>query len=142
MRLLDANVLIYALNADAVQHDRVAAWLKSVYESDSRVLIPSASALAYLRVATNPRVFSNSLSLSLAMSSLRSILDHPKTNCPEPGDQYWEIFANVGTQAGVTAGRLSDVHIAALAIEQGAVLCSTDRDFLRFHNLLYENPLD
>ncbi|MFY9233140.1 MAG: TA system VapC family ribonuclease toxin [Fimbriimonadaceae bacterium] len=142
VRLLDANVLIYALNSDAPEHDKVVLWLELVYSHDSHVLIPVASAHAFLRLATNPRAFPKALSLNHAFKVLKPILHHPKTRCPEPGSEYWRLFERIGTQGTVIGGRLSDVHFAALALEHGATLCSTDRHFRRFPELRLENPLD
>ncbi len=96
---------------------------------------------AFLRISTNPRVFERPLSMAEAEGHVSSWLAQPAAGLLEPGDRHWEILRGL-THAGQTSGPLvMDAALAAIAIEHGATLCTTDRDFARFPGLRWTNPL-
>ena len=97
--------------------------------------------LAFLRIGTNPRAMEPALSLDAASGIVEAWLACPNAVVPAPGERHWEVLREV-MAGGQTSGPLiSDAHLAALAIENGALLCSTDRDFSRFPGLRWVNPL-
>lgn len=139
MILLDANLLIYASAPEADQHGEAKAWLDERLNGPTRVGLPWPSLLAFMRIVSNPRLFEGA-SLSLARSQVQAWLELPKTWIPGPTEEHAGILAGLLEQE--SSHRLvPDAHLAALALEHGLVLCSSDRDFARFPQLRWENPL-
>jgi uncharacterized protein len=96
---------------------------------------------AFIRISTNPRVFENPLSLEQAIARVQSWLDQPGTRIIRPTERHWTVFQQVLTGGQAVANLVTDAHLAALAIEHGCELASTDSDFARFANLKWKNPL-
>ena len=142
MILVDANLLLYAYHPRAVQHERSRKWLEDVLSGPRLVRFGWLTIWAFLRIATNPRAFDRPLTAAEATSVVSSWLARPVAGVLDPGERYWEILGRL-LQDGQAVGPLvMDAAIAALAIEHGAVLCTTDRDFARFAGLDWVNPLD
>jgi toxin-antitoxin system PIN domain toxin len=96
---------------------------------------------AFVRIATNPRVFERPLSASEDQSAVSSWLSQPAAGILDPGERHWDILREL-MRDGQTAGPLvMDAVLAAIAIEHGATVCTTDRDFSRFSGLKWTNPL-
>lgn len=141
MILVDANLLLYAYHPRAEQHERSRAWLEAALIGSDLVRFAWVTLWAFLRIATNPRVFDHPLSTAEATAAISSWLAQPAAAILEPADRHWEILCGL-TQDGQAAGPLvMDAVLAAIAIEHGALLCSTDRDFSRFPGLKWTNPL-
>ncbi len=96
---------------------------------------------AFLRIGTNPRVFERPLSTSEAEAAVSSWLAQPTAGVLEPGERHWEILRKVVREGQATGPLVMDAVIAAIALEHGAMLCTTDRDFSRFTGLRWTNPL-
>jgi len=96
---------------------------------------------AYICVATNPRVFHHRLSLSQAVARVQSWMDQPCTCLVQPTQRHWVVFQQMLTDGRARGNLMTDAHLAALTIEHGCVLCSTDADFARFPTLKWQNPL-
>jgi len=143
MILLDANVLLYAYNASSEHHERARSWLAGVLtEPREPVGFPWTTILAFLRISTNPRAFPAPLSVGEAVSLVSDWLESPATVLVAPGERHWAVLKPL-LAAGQARGPLvTDAHLAALAIEHGAVLCTTDRDFARFTGVRVANPLE
>lgn len=142
MKLLDANLLLYAHDPRAVQHDASRAWLESVLSGSEMVRFAWLTLWAFLRIATNPRVYERPLSATEAETLVSSWLAQPVAGILEPGDRHWEILRTLTRSGQATGALMMDAAIAAIAIEHGATLCTTDRDFSRFPGLTWINPLD
>ena len=142
MTLLDANILLYAYNADCPQHRTVAPWLKVLISGSDVIGLPWPTIWAFLRISTNPRVWPNPITGSAAFQIIRTLMSLPGVMGIPPGPRHAEILEKVVTQAGATGALMSDAVMAAMAIENGATLASTDRDFNRFKDLRWINPLD
>ena len=141
MILIDANVLLYAYNSQSQEHERARTWLEATFSGTSPVGLSWVTVWAFLRIATNPRVFERPLSIEDATAIAASWLDQPIVKLLEPGERHWEILRAM-THQGQTIGPLvMDAVLAALAIEHGATLQTTDRDFARFPELSWANPL-
>jgi toxin-antitoxin system PIN domain toxin len=139
--LIDANLLLYAHNPRATQHDASRTWLQSVLSGTELVRFAWLTIWAFLRISTSPRVFEHPLSMVEAEALVSSWLAQPAVGTVEPGERHWEILRSL-TQSGQTAGGLvMDAALAAIAIEHGATLFTTDRDFARFAGLKSSNPL-
>lgn len=141
MILVDANLLLHAYDPRAAQHAASRAWLEATLSGSQLVRWSWLTVWAFLRISTNPRVFERPLSMAEAEQRVSSWLAQPAAGILEPGERHWEILRGL-MQDGQTVGPLvMDAVLAAIAIEHGATLCTTDRDFARFPGLTWTNPL-
>ena len=106
-----------------------------------RVGLPWASLLAFLRLVTNPRVFEHPEPMVEAWAQVKAWLDCETAWVPEPTQRHREVLDRVLSLPGLHGNLVPDAHLAALAIEHGLTLCSTDGDFARFPGLAWHNPL-
>jgi uncharacterized protein len=139
--LVDANLLVYAHVSSLPQHRAARTWLDEKLNGMPRVGLPWPSLLAFARLVTNPRVFQRPATVSAAWSQIGAWLDCAPAWVPLPTERHREIL---GTLLGATAGRanlIPDAHLAALALEHGLTVCSTDGDFTRFPGVRSDNPL-
>ncbi len=141
MILVDANLLIYACAPSLPQHVETHAWLDGRLNSGKPVGLPWASLLAYVRVVTNPRVFRPASAVATAWQQVEAWLDVPNVWIPEPTERHRLVLRDLLRDTGITGQLIPDAHLAALAIEHGLTLCSSDSDFARFTPLRWENPL-
>lgn len=141
MILVDANLLNYAVNAAAPQHVQAREWLDARINGGERVGLPWASLLAFLRLVTNPRIFQRPLGMAEAWNQVDAWLSSGPVWVPAPAHRHAEILARLLAAPGVHGNLVPDAHLAALAIEHGLELNSTDGDFARFDGLKWRNPL-
>jgi toxin-antitoxin system PIN domain toxin len=139
--LVDANLLIYAHVEDAPHHEAAHAWLDEQLNRGPRVGLPWPSLLAFLRLTTNPRVFERPLSATQAWEQVEAWLSVPSVWLPGPTERHQQVLGTLLRQSGATGNLVPDAHLAALALEHGLTLCSTDGDFGRFRDLRWLNPL-
>lgn len=141
MILVDANLLLYAANRDAAEHDAARAWLDERLNAGSRVGLPWPSLLAFVRIASNPVVVRRPVTPADAWRQVREWLAAESVWIPLPGAEHADALGRLLELTAVTSRLVPDAHLAALAIEHGLTLCSTDGDFARFPGLKWENPL-
>lgn len=141
MILIDANLLLYAHVKDMPQHVVAHRWLEQQFNETPRVGLPWPSLLAFLRLVTNPRVFSRPESPQKAWQQVESWLSLDNVWIPGPTERHAKIFALLVEKCSPTANLISDTHLAALSIEHGLTLCSADGDFARFPGLNWKNPI-
>jgi uncharacterized protein len=141
MILLDANILIYGVNADSPLNRKAKKWVESVLSGQETVGFPWNVLLAFLRLTTRPDLFRQPLSVGAAFDLMASWLDQPSATIVHPGSRHLSILRELLQPLGSGGNLTSDAHLAALAIEHGAELCSSDTDFARFHGLKWRNPL-
>lgn len=142
MKLIDANLLIYAHIEDMPQHELARRWLDEQINTLPRVGMPWASLLAFVRLVSNPRIFDRSLPVADAWAQVESWLSAPSVWIPNAAERHQEILGLLLTSGeGVRSNLVPDAHLAALAVEHGLTLCSADRGFARFAGLQWENPL-
>lgn len=141
MIILDANILVYAYNADAPQHAAAAAWVEELFGSDETIGLPWMTLWAFLRIVTNPRLWPNPRPVMEAFQIVREWLAHPGVFIIDPQERHIGLLERLVTEHRAAGPMLSDAALAALALEHGAVLVSTDQDFSRFRNLRWRNPL-
>jgi toxin-antitoxin system PIN domain toxin len=139
--LVDANLLLYAKIRDLPQHGLAHSWLDERLNAPARVGLPWPSLLAFYRIATNPRVLGRPLSSEQAWRQIEEWLALDNVWIPLPSSAHASILAQIVKEARPVADLVPDAHLAALAIEHGLTLCSTDGDFARFAGLRWENPL-
>ncbi len=142
MKLLDANVLLYAYDASSPFHSQARPWLEELFSGLEPVWLPWTSIHAFLRIGTNPRILENPFSIEEASAIVGEWLERPTVQVLEPGPRYWPILSRLLPAAQARGNLVMDAHLAALAIEHGATLLSTDRDFTRFEGLQWQNPLE
>ena len=142
MILVDANILIYAYDIDAPQHDRARIWLDSKLGGAGQVGLPWASILAFVRVVTNRRVFQFAKPVREVWQQVREWLSCPVVWIPQPTERHAEVLGELLSLPGMGGNLVTDAHLAALAIEHGLTLCSADTDFARFKKLRWVNPLE
>jgi toxin-antitoxin system PIN domain toxin len=141
MILLDANLLIYAHVRSFPQHVRARDWLDAQLSGNGPVGLPWPSLVAFLRIVTNPRVFERPEPIAEAWRQVAAWLEAEVGWLPQPTERHRDVLGTLLTAAGVHANLVPDAHLAALAIEHGLLLCSTDGDFGRFTDLRWQNPL-
>jgi hypothetical protein len=141
MILLDANLLIYSHVKSFSQHERAKAWLDARLSSGDAVGLPWPSLLAFARIVTNPRVFERPETMMEAWRQVEAWLDAEAVWIPSPGERHRAVLTSLLSSGGLAANLVPDAHLAALAIEHGLLLCSTDGDFARFPGLRWQNPL-
>jgi hypothetical protein len=139
--LVDANLLLYAYYPRAEQHGASRAWLEAALGGSQLVRFAWLTLWAFLRIGTNPRVFERPLTPSEASAAISSWLAQPAAGILEPGERHWEILRGLMSEGQTTGPLVMDAAIAAIAMEHGATLCTTDRDFARFPGLKWTNPL-
>jgi toxin-antitoxin system PIN domain toxin len=141
MILIDANLLLYAANHSSPDHENALAWLDEKLNGSVRVGLPWPSLLAFVRLASNPSVLKKPVSPYAAWRQVEAWLSSEVAWVPGPGEHHAAILGKLLADRAMTSRLVPDAHLAALAIEHGVTLCSTDGDFARFAGLRWQNPL-
>ena len=142
MMLVDANLLLYAVNSASAQHEAARRWLDATLSGTEEVGFAWSVILAFLRIASHPGLFPRPLSVRTATAKMEAWLGQPVSRVLDPSTEYWTHFAQLLRQTQCGGNLIQDAHLAALAIECGATICSTDADFSRFPALKWLNPLE
>lgn len=140
MILVDANLLVYAHVADVPQHEAARAWLDERLSGTARVGLPWQSLVAFVRIVSNARIFERPEPVTSAWEQVEAWLQAPPVWIPVPTERHREVVGSL-MPAASTPNLVPDAHLAALAMEHGLVLASSDGDFARFRGLHWENPL-
>lgn len=141
MILVDANLLLYAYDPDSAHHDSSRRWLEARLSGGELVRFTWLTLWAFMRISTNSRVFVRPLTAAEAHEAVGAWLQQPNTGVIEPGDRHHEILGRLLANGQASGALVMDAALAAIAIEYGATLCSTDRDFSRFDGLDWHNPI-
>ena len=141
MLLLDVNILLYAKVSSYPQHKVAAKWLEDQVNNHIRMGIPWSNSLAFLRIVTNPRIYRVPLPIQDAQAQLDEWLNLPNVWIPQPTLQHRQILSQLLLDYQLTGNLVPDAHLAALAIEHGLEICTTDTDFARFPRCKWQNPL-
>jgi toxin-antitoxin system PIN domain toxin len=141
MIIVDVNLLIYAVNQDAPLHKKAKSWLEAAMSGTETVGMSWAVLLAFLRLTTRAGLFERRLDVDAAFQVVDVWLQQPVVTVVEPTVRHLSILRDLVLPLGTAGNLTSDAHLAALAIEYGARLCSTDNDFSRFRGLRWYNPL-
>ena len=141
MILVDANLLVYAYVETFPQHENARVWLDSQLNSTAPVGLPWPSILAFMRLVTNARIFERPATVEKAWNQVEEWLDCSPVWIPRPTERHREVLKSLLVDQSLQANLIPDTHLAALAIEHGLILYSTDGDFGRFPDLRWENPL-
>lgn len=141
MILIDANVLLYAYDAASPRHEKAKEWFEGVMSDEADVRFGLMTLLAFVRLATDLRVFDRPLEPARAVAIVESWLARANVSIAQPSERHWAALAAQSTTAKVRGALVMDAHLATLTIEHGATLATTDRDFARFTGLRFEDPL-
>ena len=141
MIVVDLNLLLYAVNVDADRHEAARRWWEEALAGEVPLGLPWVVILGFLRISTNRRIFPRPLSVEDAVGVVEGWLDRPGVRCLEPTERHWPILRRLLGTLGAAGNLTTDAHLAALALENGATLCSTDNDFARFPELRWRDPL-
>jgi len=141
MIVLDANILLYAYDTTSLHHDAARGWIEQVLSSGEAVGIPWQTAAAFLRVVTNPRLPGERFTITQAVGVVEQWLDQPNVKALAPGEHHWPLLRQMMVEGQTRGPLITDAQLAALTIECGGILHTTDRDFTRFPGLRWTNPL-
>lgn len=139
--LLDANILLYAVNRQSGRHELAAEWLISVLHGRRRVGIPWQCIGAFLRISTHPRVNLVPLTTEKAWEYVRRWLECDTVWIPPATERTAAVYGELSIRYGITANLVPDAMLAALALEYGLTIYSADTDFARFTEVRWENPV-
>jgi len=140
--LVDANVLVYAIDADSPHHRPARLWIEETLSGPTPVGLAWIVLLAFLRLTTRSGILRRPLTPERAMGFVDEWLAQPHVRAVAPGENHWAVLRNLLRTTGTAGNLTSDAHLAALAIEHGARICSTDADFRRFPGVEVVSPLD
>ncbi|HEU0103162.1 MAG TPA: TA system VapC family ribonuclease toxin [Mycobacteriales bacterium] len=139
--ILDANLLLYARNSADPRHERASEVVEKALNGARRVGLPWQTLTAFLRISTHPRVFPAPLSADAAAQQVKEWLAAPAAWVPVPTPRHDEVLLPLLRGLRITGPLVSDAHLAALALEHGVAIWSTDADFARFDGLAWHDPL-
>jgi toxin-antitoxin system PIN domain toxin len=130
--VVDANILLYATDARSPRHEPARRWLEIVLNGREEIGFPLVSLLAFVRLSTDVRVFAVPLEPREAVGTVESWLSLPPARLVSPTPKHWETLAEVASGARAKGPDITDAHLATLAREHGAAICTTDRGFARY----------
>jgi len=139
--LVDANILLYAVDDTSRFHAPAAARLTGALNGTRRVGLPWQSLLAFVRIVTNPRALANPLTPTEAWEHVDAWLDAPTAWVPQPGPGHRTILRDLLIGKDLRSGLVSDAVLAAVCLEHGLTIVSADSDFARFPEIAWLNPL-
>jgi hypothetical protein len=141
MKLTDVNLLLYAVDASAPRHRRAREWLETQLSGSETVAFAWSVLLGFLRLSTNARVFAAPLAMTESFDIVEGWLSQPNATVVHPTERHSAILRQLIEPFGTAGNLTSDAHLAALSIEHGAELCSSDTDFSRFAGVRWTDPL-
>jgi hypothetical protein len=139
--LVDANLLLYAEDELSSWHVPALRWWDAQLSGAAPVCLCWPVLCAYVRIGTNPRVFEQPLSVEQAVARVTDWLGQPCVRLVGPTSRHWKVLRKLLVEGQASGNLVSDAHLAALAIEHGCELQSTDGDFARFRGLKWRNPI-
>ena len=140
MIVVDANLLLYAYDPGSPQHETARRWIEQAFSGRELVGIPWQTVGAFLRIITNSKL-GRRVTLDRAVEVVDRWLEQPNVRLLTPGERHWVVFRQMLMEGQARGPLLTDAQLAALTIEHGGVLHTTDRDFSRFPGLRWTNPL-
>lgn len=140
MRLVDANLLIYAVDDRSPRHEAARTWLDAALVGYEPIGFSWTVILAFLRLATHRAVFPRPITVETAAGSVRDWLGQPAAMVVEPTPRHLDVLAGLLAETGTSGNLVTDAHLAALAIEYAAVVMSYDADFGRYRGVRWEQP--
>lgn len=140
MIVLDANILFYSYSTASPEHQKAKDCVEQLFSGTETVGLPWQTIAAFLRISTNPRL-PGARTANEAANEVDAWLSQQNVRIVTPGEDHWRVLRQLIFEGQAFGPLVSDAQIAAVAIENGAVLYSSDRDFARFPGLRWVNPL-
>ncbi|MEX2182511.1 MAG: TA system VapC family ribonuclease toxin [Gemmatimonadaceae bacterium] len=140
MKLVDTNLLLYAIDKASVHHAATKKFLEQALSAEETLALPWAVITGFIRLSTNRRVTRRPIDPKAASAIVDGWLAFPNVVALDPGPDHWRIMRELIEATGVGGNLINDAHLAAMAIENGAELCSADSDFARFPRLKWTDP--
>jgi uncharacterized protein len=140
--VLDANILLYAYDSSSARHSQSRAWVEHVFSEEALVGIPWQTVSAFLRIVTDASLPGPRFTTEEAARVVDRWLEQPNVRFLAPGEEHWSLLRPMLIAGQARGPMVTDAGLAALTVEHGGVLYSTDRDFARFPGLRWSNPLD
>jgi len=140
--ILDANIFLYAYDSNSEKHAEARAWVEKLLSEGGLVGIPWQTAYAFLRVVTHPKLPAPRFSMAEAAGIVDDWHAQPNVRFLGPGEQHWNVLRRMLLDGQARGPLVTDAQLAALTIEHGGELNTTDRDFARFPGLRWNNPLE
>jgi hypothetical protein len=142
MKLVDVNILLYAVHRQAAQHERMRRWWESALADEEPIGLTWIVLIAFLRLTTRPGVFQKPLTADESIALVDEWLTLPNVRLVVETEEHWRYLKEAIRQTGTAGNLTTDAHLAALAIANGATVVSCDADFSRFKQLRWQNPLE
>jgi toxin-antitoxin system PIN domain toxin len=139
--VLDANILLYAYDSASAEHTKARNWIERTFSDGTPVGLPWQTVAVFLRIMTNPKLPGERFTPEEAVHLVDQWLDQPNVRLLTPGKITGAFFARRSSRAKPKGPLITDAQLAALTIEYGGVLHTTDRDFARFPELRWVNPI-
>ena len=140
MKVVDVNVLLYAINEQAPEHQRIRRWWEAALAGDESVGLSWLVLSGFLRLSTNPRIFPDPLPVDEALSQVSAWLKARTVTTISEKPNHWAVLRSLLQETGTAGNLTTDAHLAALVITHNATMVSCDNDFSRFEPLRWENP--
>jgi toxin-antitoxin system PIN domain toxin len=141
MIVVDVNLLLYAYDGRATPHEQARLWWQSVISGPELIGLPWQTIHGFLRISTNTRISGNQVSMESSLTLVEQWMNLPHVRVLTPGERHWSILRRMLLEGQARGPMVTDAQLAALTIEYGGVLHTTDRDFARFPGLRWVNPL-
>ena len=141
MILPDVNMLVYAYDSSSRHHEKARQWWEDCLNGSRMIGLSWVAVLGFIRLLTNPRIFQNPYSPEEMMGIVSTWLEQPQVKFIHPSERHFALFARLIGELGTAGNLTTDAHLAALAMERGMTLQSTDADFSRFEGLKWKNPI-
>lgn len=141
MKIIDVNILIYAVNRQSQFHVRVLSWWNAALNGSEQIGLPWITVSGFMRIITNPKLLDTPLTVQQAIERVDTWLAQPVVAIVSERENHWMLFRELAQDIGTGGNRTTDAHLAALAISRGATLASCDRGFAGFRQLRWENPI-
>ncbi|MBV9207639.1 MAG: type II toxin-antitoxin system VapC family toxin [Actinobacteria bacterium] len=142
MLLVDTNVMIYAHRLEPDRHAEYRAWMDALIAGPEPYAVSDFALNGVIRVVTNRRIYSSPTPTLVALNFAEAIREQPHAHVVSPGARFWPIFRDLCLKTGASAKPIPDAYLAALALEHGCEVVSTDEDFRRFPGLRWRHPLN
>jgi toxin-antitoxin system PIN domain toxin len=141
VKLPDVNLLLYAVDEESPSHEGAREWLEAILSGTEAVAFAWMTLLGFLRISTNPAAFERPLPPDDALGHIDEWLSQPVAAIISPTDRHAATLRQLLRPLGTAGNLTTDAHLAALALEHGAELCSSDNDFSRFEGVRWVDPL-
>lgn len=140
---LDVNVLLYASNADAPEHERAMSLLEHLAAGPELVVLLWPTVMGYLRIATHASIFSRPLTHADALANVEALMDPPHVRVVGERERFWDVYRRLSEDVPVRGNGVPDAHLAALMVEHGVgTIWSRDRDFRKYRGIAVHDPFD